>query len=96
MTQVPLYRADQLVRHAPALQHQLNESHRSARLNTRTAKLLKLASGDRAVIQDADESYVLPVMIDDKVSDNAVALSAAMVGTKTMSDFFGPITVTKG
>jgi len=96
VTQVPLYRADQLVRHAPALQHQLDESHRSARLNTRTAKLLKLASGDRAVIQDADESYVLPVMIDDKVSDNAVALSAAMVGTKTMSDFFGPITVTKG
>ena len=95
VTQVPLYRSDALVRHAPALQKMVDKKHSCVRFNARTLEALRVEEGDVVDITEGAASYALPVMMDNALPDNTAGFSAAMMHAALQQDFFGPITIKK-
>lgn len=79
-----MYRQDPLVRRATALQ--LMESQKSVviRINQKLALQLGAASGETWIVRQLGQELSLPIMIDDCVADNAVAIP---MGTEATAGF---------
>lgn len=74
----PMYRVDNLVRHAKALQATITPAAASIRINSRLAAQLKLTEGMLVNALQQDTSVTLPLVIDERVADNTVLLPAGL------------------
>lgn len=88
---VPMYRVDTIVRHAKSLQTLVPQA--MLRMNAKTAQMSALTEGAAALIRQGESSVKLKVVIDAKVADNTVCVTAAMPETTLMGAGFVAVTM---
>ncbi|MFN3234625.1 MAG: NADH-quinone oxidoreductase subunit NuoG [Gammaproteobacteria bacterium] len=94
ISQVPLYRADALVRHSDALQAMCEHEKTDAlRVNAVTAKKLNITNNDRVSLKQGDATQSFVVVIDECVPDQGVLIPAAMESTANLGNMFGTVEV---
>ena len=93
---VPIYAADPLVRRAQALQETADAVDAAIRVNEGLAQRLGLRDGEMALAkQSGDEGVRLPVVIDNRVSDDCVYIHAGVRASVGLGPSVGPIRVEK-
>jgi NADH-quinone oxidoreductase subunit G len=70
----PMYRVDNLVRRATALQATLPKDIASIRLNTTTARRNNFAAGDLITAKQEGGQVTLPLVIDDRLADHSAVI----------------------
>ena len=89
---VPIYRADAVCRHAPALQETRASQDPKAMMHPADIDRLGLAIGSRLrCSQSGRDSVVLEVAADDRLARGVVCISAAHAATSALGDMIGPI-----
>lgn len=78
VTEVPLYRVDMVTRHAACLQQLLAPTDTMVRMNSKTAAVAKLVLGDTVLLMQGKLHVQLPLVLDERIADNTVVVSAAM------------------
>lgn len=78
---IPIYFADPLARRSAALQATQDAQAPRLRLSAATAAKLGLADGGRARVRDGAATVELDVVVDDRVADGCVWMSAAHAST---------------
>jgi len=92
---VPIYRADGIVRRAASLQLTADARPPVASLPTALWHQLGLAEGDRVRVTQGPASAVLPARLDPSLAATAVRVPAAHPDTAALGPMFGPLTVEK-
>ena len=77
IVEVPMYRVDQLVRHAPALQQMPHSGDDHVRVAAATAAALGLIEGARIDLVGADAQASAALVIDDRVPPGACLVAGA-------------------
>jgi NADH-quinone oxidoreductase subunit G len=90
-TDFPMNSADSLVRRAAALQQTGDVADGSVHINANEAARLGVEQDDNAAIKQNGYEYVLPVVIDNQLSDDTVLIQAGAIP----APFTGDITVGK-
>jgi NADH-quinone oxidoreductase subunit G len=85
----PMFRMDGTVRNAQALQNAAANDQLCIRLNSETAKKYELA--EQATISQGDIAITLPVVIDERIPQGAVAVDNAWNECSDLADSFGAI-----
>ncbi len=95
--EVPIYAADALVRHSPALQATpVMQNIAVAGIAQSLAKQKGLVAGDRVVVQqNHGTSVILPVAIIDGLADKTVLLPQGLIETATLGEAFDAISLAK-
>lgn len=89
---VPIYRSDNLVRHAQSLQQTRASATPMARLNPSDLQRLGLASGAKMkCTQEGGAAEVLELIADSAVAPGVALISAACAATKNLGAMIGPI-----
>ena len=78
---MPMYRGDQIVRHAPALQRTADNPHPTARFNRATLAKLQLADGARVHLKNGAGDAHLRAQADERVPDDCVYVPAGHINT---------------
>jgi NADH-quinone oxidoreductase subunit G len=92
--EIPLYAVDGLVRRAAALQAAqgiMEGTVAAARVNSRMAERWHLKSGGLARVKQGSQTISLPVVIDERVPDEAVLMAGGISETAGLSELFGPV-----
>jgi len=92
---VPIYRADGIVRRAASLQLTADARPPVASLPSALWQQLGLAEGDRVRVAQGPASAVLPARLDASLAATAVRVPAAHPDTAALGPMFGPLTVEK-
>lgn len=93
---VPIYAVDPLVRRAQALQKTADAVDAAIRVNGELAQQLGLSDGDMALAkQHGDEGVRLPVVVDNRISDDCVYVHAGVPASVGLGPSIGPIRVEK-
>ena len=94
---LPIYSADAIVRRSGSLQHTVDSWKSEIRINAKTASAVGLEDGISASMAcDENEKVTAKVVIDERVSDDAVWFPAAISGAEKLSRLFGEVTLDKG
>ena len=91
--EVPIYRADAIVRRAASLQKTRDAAAPVAAMNGALFARLELHDGDPVKITQGGGSAVLAATRDDKLPENCVRVPAAHPLTAGLGAMFGAITV---
>ena len=91
---LPMYRGDQTVRHAPALQKTADNPPPAAHLNRATIDRLGLAAGDQVKVQNGAGSASLPLRADERVPGDCVYVPAGYAQTARLGGH-GRVTLEK-
>ncbi len=91
----PMYRIDPVVRRSEPLQKTISKEILSIRINQKLADKLRLAQGDWVTAKQDASEITLPLIIDNSISDDAVALAAAIEATAHFGEVFGDIELKK-
>ncbi|MFT3742143.1 MAG: NADH-quinone oxidoreductase subunit NuoG [Gammaproteobacteria bacterium] len=89
--QWPLYRTDNLVRRAPALQATLDPGALSIRVNPKLAERFNLRDGEVATISQHHQQLRLPVRVDETVADDMVVLPMGLEATAGFGEALGEV-----
>ena len=89
---MPMYRGDQIVRSAPALQQTADNIPPAAYMNSATIQQLGLTEGQTARVQCGDGEAKLPVRADARVPDDCVYIPAGHVETAALAAH-GPVAI---
>ena len=89
----PIYRVDNLVRHAEALQKLPTQRSAGAYINEQMAKKLGFSASEIIKVNQGQGSANLPVFIDMAVPDDCVLIPAGYEETATLGENFGEITI---
>ena len=89
---VPLYRVDSLVRHAPALQQTGDNLAPAAYVNDAQAKRLGLSDGASVIVRVADNAASLKLVVDVRVPDGCVLVPGGYSETAALG-VHGPVSV---
>jgi len=92
---LPIYAGDALVRRAPALQGTPAAGRFGAFLCGSQASALGLSEGDPVEIRQNGFSAKTEVGLDEAVPAGCVRIPAGVIGSETLGDQIGPISVTK-
>ncbi len=95
---VPLYATDSLVRRAKALQatQKIIEGHlTAARMHSDTATALQLKETDVVIVKQQENRVRLPVIIDDRVPEQAVFIASGLSETSHLNELFGSLEIQK-
>lgn len=87
----PLYRSDQIVRHAEALQTNVAAESACIRIHPETANRLKL--DEIATVSQGDIEITLPLKRDERVAPDVVWVANAMPETVDLGHSFAAITI---
>ncbi len=79
----PVYASDGLVRRATSLQDVAQQRQFAIRVNQNVASHVGLADGEQALARKNDMELTLPVVIDERVPDDAVLVSCLPHGATT-------------
>ncbi len=90
---VPIYRADAIVRRAVSLQRTSTSSQVSARLAVDVATKLGVEDGHVVRVSQGGAAIELPVRVDSALASGCVGVSAACPQTDALGPMFGPISV---
>jgi len=89
----PMYRVDNLVRRATALQAVLGDAAASICINQKLADQLQMKTGDQAVAIQGECRVTLPINIDDRLADNVVLLPSGLTQTAGFGSDMAAITL---
>lgn len=78
---LPMYRGDQIVRNAPALQSTADNPPPSARMNQAMIDNLGLAASERVVVRNGEGSVHLPLQADERIPLDCVYVPAGYAQT---------------
>ena len=78
---LPMYRGDQIVRNAPALQKTADNPPPSAQMSQAMIDHLGLAAGDRVIVRNGDGRATLPLRADQRIPHNCVYVPAGYAET---------------
>ncbi|MFP5349365.1 MAG: NADH-quinone oxidoreductase subunit NuoG [Gammaproteobacteria bacterium] len=92
ITEVPIYAADALVRHAPSLQQTADNPRPAARLNATEIARHGLAAGVAVKVRSANGDARLEVVVDPRVPDGCVLIAAGYPATAGL-DAAGAVTL---
>lgn len=90
IAEVPIYSSDMVVRRAASLQKTSQAEQNVVRMNAAVAKSLNVTQGESVRVVQGVASAVLPVSIDARVPDRAVAIA---FGVEALGESFGLVTV---
>ncbi len=90
---VPIYFADPLARHAPALQKTRDAVAPTARMNAATLARLAVTDGAPVRLRQGNGEAVLTARADETVPAGCVRVAAAHVTTAALGEMFGAINV---
>jgi NADH-quinone oxidoreductase subunit G len=93
LTEWPIYRADNIVRRAPALQAAVINEIPVARMPVTLANRLQLSADSRVAIKQDDCEVILPVELCDDMPDNTVYIPAGFGLTSDLSASFGALSL---
>ncbi len=91
---VPLYAVDAVVRRAAPLQATADADVWQIRVNSATAEKAGLASAVEAKLTQGEGEVVLPLLIDERLPDNAVYLPAGLSATVGLGAGFASVELT--
>ena len=92
---VPLYRLDPLVRHAPALQRARGAGCFRAHLHPDQAAALGLAAGDEVIVSQGEASIRTQVSLSAAVPLGCVRIPTAVAGSERLGVQIGPLSIAK-
>jgi NADH-quinone oxidoreductase subunit G len=92
----PMYRVDSLVRHSEPLQSSLPDTIDAIKVNSTTAKKLKLTEGENVVATQSTSQVTLPLLIDEQLADDTVLLPSALEKTAGFGQAEAQITLERG
>jgi NADH-quinone oxidoreductase subunit G len=90
----PLYRTDNLVRHAESLQHCAARHTLGAYMNTETAQKYHLQPGKNIELKQQGKAQ-LPLFLDDRIPDDCVFVANGYDETSSLGESYGAIEVIK-
>lgn len=93
--QWPMYRVDNLVRHAAALQKTMTQDDYAVRLNSKLATALKLLESKNIVIEQNGAKINLAIIIDERIADNQVMIPMGIEATSGFGDPLAEIKLEK-
>ncbi|MEN8170677.1 MAG: NADH-quinone oxidoreductase subunit NuoG [Pseudomonadota bacterium] len=91
---VPIYSVDAMVRRSAPLQATADADLWQIRINSATAEKSGLASAVEAKLRQGDSELVLPLLIDERMADNAVYLPAGLSATVGLGGGFVAVELT--
>jgi NADH-quinone oxidoreductase subunit G len=95
--EIPLYAIDSLVRHAPPLQAtqtMMEGDLNVAKLHPETAKRLGIQAGDIVSVTQSAR-ITLPVLLDERIAQEAVWIAGGLSATSLLGDLIGEITLNR-
>lgn len=96
--EIPIYAVDSLVRRSNALQEAQRimegESY-CVRLHPNTARKLDLNANDIAEVKQKSDAIQLPVVIDERIAEDAVWIPGGIAAMNTLGNLMGAVTVNK-
>lgn len=93
--QWPMYRVDNIVRQATALQATIEKDTAAIRINAILAGELKLNQGERIKASQNGREVILPLIIDDRIANQQVFIPAGINETAGFGCAFGEIDLEK-
>lgn len=93
LTEWPIYRADGLVRRAPALQAAVINDMPAASMSVALANRLQLAADSRVLVKQENNEVLLPVELREDMPDNTVYIPAGFGLTADLSASFGTLSL---
>ena len=78
---LPMYRGDQIVRNAPALQKTADNPPPSALMSQAMIDHLGLTAGDQVIVRNGDGRATLPLRADQRIPHNCVYVPAGYAET---------------
>lgn len=84
-----IYRMDSMLRHAQPLQESATNRQPAIRLNSKLAKKYELTK--TATVSQGDIEITLPLIIDDRLPDNAVYVASGWPETSDLGGIYDPI-----
>jgi len=93
IAEVQMYAGDALQRRAHALQNTLDADFAAIRINKAGAAKLGLSNGLRAIVAQNGAEITLPVVIDDRISDNSILIHAGLNDSAALGHDFTPISI---
>ncbi len=96
--EIPIYAIDSLVRRSTPLQdtQSIIEGEMAVvRLHPKTAHHLQLQAGDVVKVKQHVAEMQLPVMIDERVAEDAVWIMGGIHATRALGDLFGKVEILK-
>ena len=95
ITRWPMYRGDNLVRRASALQKSGAAEMEAITINHHLAERLQVVTGDRLTASQKGRHIELPVIVDNKVPNDCVYIPSGFKKTVKLFDSFGEIELLK-
>jgi NADH-quinone oxidoreductase subunit G len=91
-----MYQVDNMVRRSVPLQETISEEYRVVRLHEKTAEKFGLSQSAFACVTQNNKHITLPLMIDNRIAEDAVFLASALSETAGFGETMAPITVERG
>jgi len=88
LVDMPMYRGDQTVRNAAALQRTADNPLPSAHMNPGMIENLGLVAGDQVLVRNGDGSANLPLQADDRIPSETVYVPAGYMETAQLGGQF--------
>lgn len=90
---LPIYRSDNVVRHAPALQHMRVSQPPKVLMNPADVTRLGLATGAKVKASQGKQAAVFDLLADAAVAPGVVQLASGFSQTAALGDLVGPIRI---
>ena len=95
ITELQMYAGDSLQRRAAALHHTPDAPTAAIRINKLLAGRIGLQDGDTALAKQNGNEVVLPVVIDERVSDGSVLIHAGLADSAKLDASLTPVSLTR-
>ncbi|TNF35780.1 MAG: NADH-quinone oxidoreductase subunit G, partial [Gammaproteobacteria bacterium] len=95
MGDVPIYATDALVRRAKALQKTKDAVHNAVRISGQQAEQSGLKGAEKVKVNQSGGHIYLPLVIDDRIPQGCVWISAAVQSSLSLGDIYGPVELEK-
>ncbi len=96
ITQWPIYRVDNVVRRAPALQAAASSGGPAAvHFNRHLADKLQLTDGDTAIVKQGDEQIRLKVAVNNAIPNHCALVPGGFSETANLLDSFAELTIVR-
>jgi NADH-quinone oxidoreductase subunit G len=92
---IPMNAIDPVTRRAKSLQQTVDVTDGAAHINATLASQLNLHEGDKAKVEQDEQTLTLPVVIDDRIPDRCVLIHAAQSCHAQLGGWYGEIKLGK-
>ena len=93
--EVPLYRTDDLVRHAPSLQQTVDADDQPVRIHPDTAYRLGMENDAYVTVKQAGAKVQLPLVLDSRVAEDCVWLASGTQASSQLGAAMGTVELSR-